>query len=180
MGLKTKPLDDNGILFLWQQIFARFVSKESGKGLSTHDLTDELLEKIMNAGNSSFDGNYGSLTNQPQINGITLEGNKTLADLGITQAITDAIGKVNQISYDIKNSFEDLPETGKIGVFYLVKNSGSENNNYDEYLWNGKLSKYELLGSIQREIDLSGYVKATDIVPLTNDEILNIINSVTA
>lgn len=179
MATQFKPLDENGLLFLWQQILAQFVKKEAGKGLSTHDLTDELLQKIQNAGDSSFDGNYSSLAGQPQINGITLTGNKTLEDLGITQAITDAIGNVNQISYDIKDSFEDLPETGKAGVFYLVPNSGSENNNYDEYIWNGTSLKYELLGSIQREIDLTGYVKTSDIVPMTNDEILTIINSVT-
>lgn len=173
-----KPLDENGLLFLWQQILAQFVKKEEGKGLSTNDLTDELLQKIQNAGDSSFDGNYNSLTNQPQINGITLTGNKTLADLGITQAITDAIGNVTQISFEPVANFESLPAVGSVGVFYLVPNSGSENNNYDEYIWNASTSMYELIGTIQSEIDLSGYVKTTDIVPLTNDEILTIINSV--
>lgn len=177
-NVELKPLDNDGVLFLWQQILMRFVKKEDGKGLSTNDLTDELLEKLQNAGSSSFDGNYNSLTNQPQINGITLTGNKTLDDLGITKAITDAIGNVNQISYEIKDSFSALPETGKVGVFYLVPNTGADNNNFDEYIWNAVSSGYELIGSIQREIDLSGYMKTADIKPLTNDEILSIIESV--
>ena len=112
-----QPLDANGLLFLWQQILAQFVKKEEGKGLSTNDLTDELLEKIQNAGTSSFDGNYNSLTSQPQINGITLTGNKTLEDLGITQAITEAIGKVSQISFETFENFSALPESGSPGVF---------------------------------------------------------------
>ena len=99
MATQYKPLDENGLLFLWQQILNQFVKQEAGKGLSTHDLTDELLEKINNSGSSSFDGSYNSLTNQPQINGITLTGNKTLEDLGITAAITEAIGSVTQISF---------------------------------------------------------------------------------
>lgn len=180
MSTQFKPLDDNGLLFLWQQILANFVKKEAGKGLSTNDLTDELLEKIQNAGTSTFDGSYNSLTNQPQINGITLTGNKTLEDLGITKAITDAIGEETQISFEIVNSFSDLPVSGKAGIFYLVPNSGLDGNNYDEYIWISGTGKYEKIGSIQSEIDLSGYVKTTDIVPMTNDEILAIINSVTA
>ena len=175
-----QPLDGNGLLFLWQQILAQLVKKEEGKGLSANDLTDELLEKIQNAGTSSFDGNYNSLTNQPQINGITLTGNKTLEDLGITQAITDAIGKVSQISFEPVENFSQLPETGESGVFYLVPNEGLGNNNYDEYIWVEEKAGYELIGSIQSQIDLSGYVKTTDIVPLTNDEILEIINTATA
>lgn len=180
MAIQFKPLDDNGLLFLWQQILAQFVKKEAGKGLSTNDLTDELLQKIQNAGDSSFDGNYNSLASQPQINGIVLTGNKSLEDLGITKAITDAIGEVTHISFEVVDFFEDLPEIGETGVFYLVPNKGTEGNNYDEYIWVAKTGKYEPIGSIQSEIDLSGYVKTTDIVPMTNDEILSIINSVTA
>lgn len=180
MATQFKPLDENGLLFLWQQILGQFVKQETGKGLSTNDLTDELLKKIQNAGDSSFDGNYNSLTNIPQINGIELKGNKTLEDLGITKAIQDAIGEINQISFEPVESFDSLPEAGSVGVFYLVPNAKKGNNNYDEYIWNTSDGTYELIGQIQSEIDLSGYVKTTDIVPLTNDEILQIINTVTA
>lgn len=174
-----KPLDGNGVAFLWRQILLNFVKKEEGKGLSTNDLTDELLQKIQSAGTSNFDGDYNSLINQPQINGITLTGNKTLEDLGITKAITDAIGNVAQISFEVVDSFADLPIIGEVGVFYLTPNGGGGNNNYDEWIWNAKTSMYELIGTIQNEIDLSGYVKYENIKPLTNDEILNIINTVT-
>lgn len=173
-----KPLDENGLLFLWQQILAQFVKKEEGKGLSSNDLTNELMQKIQSAGTSNFDGDYNSLIGQPQINGITLTGNKTLDDLGITKAITDAIGSVTQISFEVVESFSDLPLIGQVGVFYLTPNNGGGNNNYDEWIWDASKSMYELIGTVQSEIDLSGYVKNTDIVPLTNEEILTIINSV--
>lgn len=41
-----KFLDKNGLLYLWQKITAKFVEKEIGKGLSTNDLTNELLQKL--------------------------------------------------------------------------------------------------------------------------------------
>ncbi|MCM1232994.1 MAG: hypothetical protein NC489_22950 [Ruminococcus flavefaciens] len=175
-----KLLNDDGVLFLWQQILAQFVKKEEGKGLSTNDLTNELLVKIQNAGDSNFDGNYGSLTHQPQINGITLTGNKTLEQLGITKAISDVIGNVTQISFDYYSDVSELPTVGEKGVFYLVPNSGSGKNTLDEYIWVKSKSDYELLGTVENKVDLSGYVKQTDIEPLTNEEILAIIESATA
>lgn len=42
---------------------------------------------------SDIDNNYMLLENKPQINGVTLEGNKSLGDLGITDAIDDAVAE---------------------------------------------------------------------------------------
>ena len=39
-------LDRNGLLYLWQKLVNRFVSKETGKGLSTNDFTTALKEKL--------------------------------------------------------------------------------------------------------------------------------------
>lgn len=164
-----KPLDGNGVAFLWTQILLNFVKKEEGKGLSTNDLTDELLQKIQSAGTSNFDGDYNSLIGQPQVNGITLTGNKTLEDLGITKAITDAIGNVTQILFEAVNSFADLPIIGEVGVFYLVPNSGSENNNYDEYIWNVNSFEYELIGTIQNDIDLNNYYTKAEVDGLISE-----------
>ena len=180
MEKQYKPLDENGLLFLWQQILAQFVVKVEGKGLSTNDLTDELLQKINDAGSSSFDGDYNSLTNRPTINGIQLIGNKTLDDLGITKAITDAIGQVSQISMKVVDSFAELPVIGTPGTFYLIPNGEAGSNKYDEYIWDVDTQSYELLGQIQQQIDLTGYVKEEQINPLTNEEILQIINAATA
>lgn len=163
-----KPLDAEGLAILWTQILLQFVKKEEGKGLSTNDLTNELLQKIQSAGTSNFDGYYNSLIGQPQINGITLTGNKTLEDLGVTQAITDAIGNVTQISFEVIPSFADLPIIGEVGTFYLTPNNGSGNNNYDEWIWNEKNSMYELIGSIQSDIDLSNYYTKTEVDNLIN------------
>ena len=176
-----RPLGKNGLLILWQQILAQFVKKEKGKGLSTNDLTDDLLHKIQDITEQSFAGNYISLTNRPQINGIILEGNKTLDDLGITQAIREVVGEMPRIAFELFDSLSDLPQIGEAGVIYLVLNgdSDSEDNTFDEYVWIASKQGYELLGMIQNKAELSGYVKIMDIVPITNDEILSIVNNAT-
>lgn len=84
----------------------------------------------------------------------------------VTKEIASAVSGVTQIDYSV---VEALPSTGKKGVIYLVANSGSGNNIYDEYICIN--SKFEKLGS--REMDLSSYAKKTDIPTkvssLTND-----------
>ena len=84
----------------------------------------------------------------------------------VTKEIASAVSGVTQIDYSV---VEALPSTGKKGVIYLVANSGSDNNIYDEYIYIN--SKFEKLGS--REMDLSSYAKKTDIPTkvssLTND-----------
>lgn len=84
----------------------------------------------------------------------------------VTKEIASAVSGVTQIDYSV---VEALPSTGKKGIIYLVANSDSGNNIYDEYIYIN--SKFEKLGS--RELDLSSYAKKTDIPTkvsaLTND-----------
>ena len=49
-------LDKNGIVYLWGKIKAKFVTKESGKGLSTNDYTTTEKNKL--AGIASNANNY--------------------------------------------------------------------------------------------------------------------------
>lgn len=171
-------LDENGLLFLWQQLIKTFVQKQTGKDLSANDFTDELKAQLEDLITKKFDGSYNSLQNIPQINNVELKGNKTLDDLGITAAITEAMGSITQISFEFFDSFDALPTAGKVGVFYLVKSAARNTNSYDEYIWNTRESIYELLGEVRNEIDLTGYVKHENIHLLTNDEILQLINQV--
>ena len=84
----------------------------------------------------------------------------------VTKEIASAVSGGTQIDYSV---VETLPSTGKKGIIYLVANSDSGNNIYDEYIYIN--SKFEKLGS--REMDLSSYAKKTDIPTkvssLTND-----------
>ena len=96
-------LGKTGLTKLWGKIKGKFVEKEFKTGsdseykvLSDNNLTDDLVEKIMSAGDSSFDGQYTSLTGKPSIEGHELaSGNQTAASLGlatpndISEATTD-------------------------------------------------------------------------------------------
>ena len=84
-------LDKTGLTNLWTKIKAKFVVKElktdsdsEYKVLSDNNLTDELKQKILNAGDSTFDGQYTSLVGKPQIEGHELaSGNNTAESLGL-------------------------------------------------------------------------------------------------
>ena len=84
----------------------------------------------------------------------------------MTQEIAQAVSGIT--GFDTK-AVEELPGTGKKGILYLLSNSGSGNNVYDEYVWLG--NKYEKLGT--REINLTEYAKKTElptkVSQLTND-----------
>ena len=79
----------NTMLYFWLKIKALLgnkVDKVTGMGLSHNDLTDDLVEKIQNAGDSSFTGAYADLTGKPSVNGVELGATNTLAALGIQPA----------------------------------------------------------------------------------------------
>ena len=74
----------------------------------------------------------------------------------MTQEIAQAVSGIQGFDAQVVS---ELPQTGAKGILYLVANSGSGQNIYDEYLW--ITDKYEKLGT--REIDLSAYAKKTEI-----------------
>ena len=86
--------------------------------------------------------------------------------------VTAAIAGVSTFHAEIVNA---LPSTGASNILYLVpKTSIVDSNIYDEYLYIG--GAWELIGSTG--IDLSGYVKSSEMHALTNSEITAIIDQV--
>lgn len=76
----------------------------------------------------------------------------------VSNAINSAIAGITGIDFVIVNSYSDLPATGTKGIIYLVPNSGSAPNTYDEYIWvapTGATAGYEKIGSTA--VDLTGY-----------------------
>ena len=97
----------------------------------------------------------------------------------VTAAIATAISAITGISFDADTtglgytSLSDLQTkhpTGAAGTIYLVQNSGSAPNTKDEYFWNSNSSSYELFGTTA--IDLSNYLQTTDVVEVTQAEVL--------
>lgn len=90
----------------------------------------------------------------------------------VQQAINDAIGQITGLSFEI---VQTLPATGTAGTIYLVPNSGSAPNIYDEYVWvtSGGSGSFEKIGTT--DVDLSGYVQYSNLVAITNSEIDTIV-----
>lgn len=55
------------------------------------NLFDMLVSKAINGGGGSGTSNYNELSNKPQINDVTLTGNKTAANLGLQAEITGEV-----------------------------------------------------------------------------------------
>lgn len=208
--MSKKYVDKNGLQYALKSLgnvlkleLGKKVDKVQGKGLSTNDLTDELKQKILDAGSSSFNGTYNALIGKPTIEGKTLEGAMTLNGLGIASkshthtktdivdfptnvsefandkkyqteeeiksAIGEAIGKISHFHFE---KVVSLPEASgaKQNVIYLVPNG----EHYKEYLFLG--DKFEEIGDTQ--IDLSEYLKTSELIEVTNEEIDTIISEV--
>ena len=132
-------LDDNGLLFLLQQLKTKI------------DASAVTIDSTITADSTNANA----------------AGTKAVYDF-VTKAIADVSGFHAEI-------VSELPETGKTNILYLVaKSSASSGDGYDEYLYiNGG---WERVGST--DIDLSGYVQASEMHAITNTEITAIVNQV--
>ena len=130
-------LDDNGLLFLLQQLKAKI---------------DAMAVTI--------DGT------------VTADGANAVSGKAVYDFVTKAIADISGFHAEIVS---ELPETGKTNILYLVaKSAAASGDGYDEYLYiNGA---WERVGST--DIDLSGYVQASEMHAITNTEITAIINQV--
>ena len=143
MANKYTRLDDNGLLFLLQQIKAK-------------------IDAIIDAMTVTIDS-----TITADSTNANAAGSKAVYDF-VTKAIADISGFHAEI-------VSELPETGKTNILYLVaKSEAASGDGYDEYLYiNGA---WERVGSTN--IDLSGYVQASEMHAITNTEITAIVNQV--
>lgn len=97
--------DNQGLLYFLQKLKQIFVTKELKAGTSTpkvlsdNNLSDQLVNKINAAGTSNFSGSYADLTSKPSIGGVTLDGSKTLADIGVA-SVASVPTKTSQLTND--------------------------------------------------------------------------------
>lgn len=103
---------------------------------------------------------------------VTADGANAVTGKAVYDFVTAAIAGVSGFHAEIVS---ELPETGQANILYLVaKTSAASGDGYDEYLYiNGA---FERVGST--DIDLSGYVKASEMHAITNTEITEIVNQV--
>lgn len=105
--MAIKVTSEGGLLYFLQKLRQLFVPRELRTGssseykvLSDNNLTDGLVAKIENADSHVFSGSYSDLTAKPSINGRTLEGSQSLADLGIAAAAIHVPAKVSELTND--------------------------------------------------------------------------------
>lgn len=151
------------------------VDKVSGKGLSTNDYTT--AEKTKLSGIAT--GAQVNVIESIKVNGTAQTISSKAVNITVptkvsqltndssyaTQTYVDeAIGGITGMSYSVVST---LPSTGKAGVIYLVPKTAETKDIYNEYIWVN--NAFELIGTTAP--DLSGYVKTTDLVELTNTEV---------
>lgn len=130
-------LDDNGLLFLLQQLKAK-----------------------MDAMAVTIDST------------VTSDGTNAVSGKAVYDFVTAAIADITGFHAEIVT---ELPAVGQTNILYLVaKSAAASGDGYDEYLYiNGA---WERVGST--DIDLSGYVQASEMHAITNTEITEIVNQV--
>ena len=193
--MANKYLDQNGLLYLWQKITNAFVKKDGSKVLSTNDYTTAEKTKLAGiaegANHTTVDSALSASSENPVQNKAVksaLDGKADLASPSLTgvplaptaaagtdttqiattafvkSAVDTAIGGVSQFRFEVVAA---LPAAGETGIIYLVAHAHGAGDAYDEYVWVG--SAYEKIGNT--DIDLSGYLLASDLVAITNAEI---------
>lgn len=131
------------------------VSAETNKAIASLTITDG---KITASTKVTVPTNNNQLTNGA--------GYQTASD--VTSAINSALADVTSISFEV---VQTLPATGAAGTIYLVSNSGSGTNAYDEYIYVS--NKWEKIGTT--DVDLSSYWNTTNLTAITNSEIDTIL-----
>lgn len=198
--MTTEYLDKAGATLLVQKTkaeLAKKVNAVSGKVLSTNDYTTAEKNKLAGiaAGaqvnaittvkvngtaltpdtNKAVDvtvptktsqlTNDSGFQNATQVKAtVTGQGYQTQSQ--VQSLINSAVGNATSIRYEKVTS---LPATGATGVIYLVAHSHGTQDIYDEYIWIADTKTFEKIGNT--DIDLSGYVKATDLTAITTDEL---------
>lgn len=95
-------------------------------------------------------------------------GFQTASD--VETAINTALADITGINFEI---VQTLPATGVNGTIYLLSNSGTGTNSYDEYIYIS--NKWEKIGTT--DVDLTGYYNTTNLIAVTNAEIDVIVAS---
>lgn len=172
-----KFVDYDNEAYIWEKTKNTFVAKETGKGLSETNFTQTEKTKLagiatgaevnVNADWSATTGD-AAILHKPTIPTVdtTVSGtsNNAIANSAIKSYVDTAIGSVTGVNFTI---VQTLPSTGSAGTIYLVPNSGTGTNSYDEYIYVS--NAWEKIGTT--DVDLSDYMQFDDMVALTTAEI---------
>ena len=184
----AKRLDDNGLLYLLSKLLLLFVRNEPGKGLSTNDLTDDLKQMIL----AQFSGSWTDLADKPvNVSYWTNDANYQTA-LQVSASISTALAAsgfqtasqvealieaaMSTLDTDLFIVVDVLPDPAEAlpnKIYLAPASGGSAGNALEEWIVvNGE---WERLGSV--DISLEGFFNESNLTPITNSEIDQMIAS---
>ncbi|MBO7696751.1 MAG: hypothetical protein J6T10_29340 [Methanobrevibacter sp.] len=180
LKLKGSPLNVNSTYTISRDDVNERIVLTDDQGATSYISYSDFGEENVLEG-VQIDGTDLSITNKKvniPVAGASVKG--VITTTTVNTMIQTALSNFERISFEKVASYSDLPVTGENGVIYLVPNSGTVPNIYDEYIWYTDSSTtpatqgYEKIGTTA--IDLSGYVQHTDIYLLTNAEVTDIVD----
>lgn len=182
--MTNKYLDFNGLNHFTGKIKETYVQKEIGKGLSDENFTAEEKTKLTqlpaNAERNVITGiRRNGLIVNPVSRVVDIEVPIRLSELNNDEDFvsrTEVLEAISNSQHMTKEIVDALPATGESFVMYLVPSDGERPNIYEEWLWIN--DDWEKIGDTATEVDLSGYMKKTDMTAITNAEIDTIFASV--
>ena len=167
-------------------VFSGYGTGQPGMG------TEECVNvKIANRGNSDYiDINFtangltltGSIYDNDIAGGTNCRSSRIIPDeTRVSALIATELADISGVDFIVVAANEELPATGSNGKFYLKATGSTGGNKYDEYVWvnHGTAESpdygYEKLGTM--DVDLTGYIKESDLQFATTEDILAIFNS---
>ena len=147
--------------------------------------TNKMDKLILNGQHIDLSPDYQNIRNKPKINGVDVEGNKTLADFGIAtkESVETVSEKVAKLPYGIYygqyNDVESLPDTSQLtqkgyayvattdtNIFYIYTYNG------EGYEWEDSGNKFDA-GSLEDNLKSKSTVKAptTKVVAESIEEV---------
>lgn len=141
---------------------------------STNPVQNKVVQTALNAkanlASPTFTGTPSAPTAASGTN-TTQIATTAFVKAAVSSGIADAVAGITQFQFSV---VESLPTTGVVGTIYLIKHSHATSDGYDEYIWLGDTLKYEKLGNT--DVDLSGYVKTSQMSAMTNTEIQSAVD----
>ena len=159
-------INDDGILYLYQVILSEMPKKVSDLN---NDLAFQTATQVGNAIQAAIAGlsipsKTSDLTNDLDFQSATQ----------VQTAINSAIAGIENLTIDW--TYSQLPASGDKNTIYAIP-TGDQEDPYDFYVWKpgtpGSWVKLDF------KIDMSGYMKTTDIHWMTNSEIEALIHPTT-
>lgn len=163
----------------------------SGKGQPGMGTEECANVKIANRGDSDYIAiNFtdngltltGSIYDNDIAGGTNCRSSRIIPDeTRVSALIANELADISGVDFIVVAANEELPATGAKGKFYLKATGSTGGNKYDEYVWvnHGTAESpdygYEKLGTM--DVDLTGYIKESDLQFATTEDILAIFNS---